>query len=83
MPLYLLGFMSMPRRMEHYANPAWPPYLIVAAIGVVFIAFGILSLIAQLLVSIRHRRENRDLSGDPWNGRRLRLRRPITLRSLR
>ena len=71
MPLYLLGFMGMPRRMEHYGNPAWQPYLVVAAIGVVFIAFGILSLIVQLLVSLRHRRENRDPSGDPWNGRTL------------
>jgi cytochrome o ubiquinol oxidase subunit 1 len=63
--------MGMPRRMEHYDNPAWQPYLVVAAIGVVFIAFGILSMIVQLLVSLRHRRENRDPSGDPWNGRTL------------
>jgi cytochrome o ubiquinol oxidase subunit 1 len=27
MPLYMPGFMDMPRRMEHYANPAWQPYL--------------------------------------------------------
>ena len=71
MPLYLLGFMGMPRRMEHYANPAWQPYLIVAAIGVVFILFGVISLIVQLIVSIRDRRENRDPVGDPWNGRSL------------
>jgi cytochrome o ubiquinol oxidase subunit 1 len=71
MPLYLLGFMGMPRRMEHYGNLAWQPYLVVAAVGVVFIAFGILALIVQLLVSILHRCENRDLSGDPWNGRTL------------
>jgi cytochrome o ubiquinol oxidase subunit 1 len=69
--LYALGFMGMPRRMEHYSNPQWQPYLIVAAIGAVFILFGIISLIVQLLVSIRDRRENRDLSGDPWNGRTL------------
>jgi cytochrome o ubiquinol oxidase subunit 1 len=71
MPLYLLGFMGMPRRMEHYSNPQWQPYLIVAAIGAVFILFGIIALIVQLIVSIRDRRENRDRSGDPWNGRTL------------
>ena len=32
-PLYILGFMGMPRRMQHYDNPAWQPYLIVAALG--------------------------------------------------
>ncbi|MCG6866688.1 MAG: cbb3-type cytochrome c oxidase subunit I [Thiogranum sp.] len=69
MPLYMLGFMGMPRRMEHYGNPAWQPYLIVAAVGAVFIGFGILSLIVQLVVSVQGRQENRDLSGDPWNGR--------------
>ncbi|MFZ0467665.1 MAG: cytochrome o ubiquinol oxidase subunit I [Thiogranum sp.] len=71
MPLYMLGFMGMPRRMEHYGNLAWQPYLMVAAVGAVFIGFGILSLIVQLVVSIRARQENRDLSGDPWNGRTL------------
>ena len=71
MPLYMLGFMGMPRRMEHYANPAWQPYLIVAAVGMVIIALGVFSLIVQLIVSLRHRRENLDLSGDSWNGRTL------------
>ena len=36
MPLYVLGFMGMPRRMEHYDTAAWQPWLIVAALGAVF-----------------------------------------------
>jgi len=71
MPLYALGFMGMPRRMVHYANTAWQPYLIVATIGTAFILVGIVSQIIQLVVSIRHRHAARDLTGDPWNGRTL------------
>ncbi|MCB0880000.1 MAG: hypothetical protein KDC46_13600, partial [Thermoleophilia bacterium] len=40
MPLYLLGFMGMPRRMEHYDVAAWQPWLIVAFVGAVLILFG-------------------------------------------
>ena len=71
MPLYILGFMGMPRRMDHYTNPAWQPYLIIAAIGTAIIALGITFQIIQLIVSIRDRRNARDLSGDPWDGRTL------------
>ena len=70
-PLYVLGFMGMPRRMEHYANPAWQPYLIVAAGGVAVILIGIFLQMIQLAVSIRQRHATRDLTGDPWNGRTL------------
>ena len=71
MPLYVLGFMGMPRRMEHYANLAWQPYLLVAAAGTAIILLGIIFQITQLVVSIRQRHSTRDLSGDPWNGRTL------------
>ena len=71
MPLYVLGMMGMPRRMDHYVNPAWRPYLIVAAVGAFVILFGILFLLIQLFVSIRQRRANLDLTGDPWDGRTL------------
>ncbi|MGA8242319.1 MAG: cbb3-type cytochrome c oxidase subunit I, partial [Desulfobacterales bacterium] len=70
-PLYVLGLMGMPRRMEHYANPAWQPYLIVAAGGVAVILVGILLQLIQLAVSIKQRNATRDLTGDPWNGRTL------------
>ena len=71
MPLYVLGFMGMTRRMQHYANSEWHPYLILAALGAILILIGIGHQLAQLIVSIRDREQNRDLSGDPWNGRTL------------
>jgi cytochrome o ubiquinol oxidase subunit 1 len=71
MPLYVLGFMGMPRRMEHYANTAWQPYLIVAAVGVAVILVGILFQMIQLALAIWKRDAVRDLTGDPWDGRTL------------
>jgi len=71
MPLYVLGFMGMTRRLNHYNNPAWHPYLIVAAVGAAIIMVGIFYQLKQLVVSIMERKENRDLTGDPWNGRTL------------
>ena len=71
MPLYVLGFMGMPRRMDHYANPAWQPYLIFAAIGTAVILIGVICQMIQLYVSIRDRHETRDLTGDLWDGRSL------------
>jgi cytochrome o ubiquinol oxidase subunit 1 len=70
-PLYLLGFMGMPRRMAHYDNLAWHPWLIVAAVGAGVITLGIACQVVQLIVSIRQRHAGRDLTGDPWNGRTL------------
>ncbi len=70
-PLYALGLMGMPRRMWHYANTAWHPYLIVAAAGAAVIMLGIGCQIIQLIVSIRDRHATRDLTGDPWGGRTL------------
>ncbi len=71
MPLYILGFMGMTRRLNHYDNPAWHPLLLVAAAGAGVIALGVLLQIAQVFVSFRKRHENRDLTGDPWDGRTL------------
>ncbi|WP_243359499.1 cytochrome o ubiquinol oxidase subunit I [Fundidesulfovibrio terrae] len=70
-PLYILGFMGMPRRMQHFDNPAWQPYLVIAALGTLLILFGVGCTLMQLLVSIKDRRANRDLTGDPWDGRTL------------
>ena len=66
-PLYILGLMGMPRRMVSYDNINWQPWLIAAAVGVVFILFGILSQIIQIIVSIRDRDKNIDETGDAWN----------------
>ena len=70
-PLYILGFMGMPRRMAHYDNPAWQPYLIIAAVGAVVILLAAVCQIIQLIVSIKARQSTRDLTGDPWDGRTL------------
>jgi cytochrome o ubiquinol oxidase subunit 1 len=70
-PLYILGFKGMTRRMNHYDVPGWHPYLVVALIGAVIIGAGILALIVQLAVSIRDRKQNRDVTGDPWDARSL------------
>jgi cytochrome o ubiquinol oxidase subunit 1 len=71
MPLYVLGFMGATRRMQHYDNPAWQPYFIVALIGALFILAGIALIVVQLVYSIRTRDERRDITGDPWDGRTL------------
>jgi cytochrome o ubiquinol oxidase subunit 1 len=71
MPLYVLGLLGMTRRMQHYADVTWQPYLIVAEVGAVVILCGIVATVAQLVVSIRTRDRRRDATGDPWNGRTL------------
>lgn len=71
LPLYALGLMGMPRRMEHYGKPEWQPWLIAAAVGAALILVGITCLVIQLMVSIRDRRRLADTSGDPWDGRTL------------
>jgi cytochrome o ubiquinol oxidase subunit 1 len=71
MPLYVLGLMGMPRRLQHIADPSWQPLLLVAEAGAIVVLIGILCQIAQLYVSIRTRERRRDLTGDPWNGRTL------------
>jgi cytochrome o ubiquinol oxidase subunit 1 len=71
MPLYVLGFEGMTRRMQHYDVPEWHPWLLVAAGGAAVILVGIGLQVAQLVVSIRQREALRDVTGDPWNGRTL------------
>ncbi|CAM3775913.1 cytochrome o ubiquinol oxidase subunit I [Bordetella tumulicola] len=71
MPLYILGFKGMTRRINHYDDPTWQPYLIVAFIGACFVAAGIGFILLQIFVSIRDRKKNMDLTGDPWGGRTL------------
>ncbi|MFM0340127.1 cytochrome o ubiquinol oxidase subunit I [Paraburkholderia fungorum] len=73
LPLYVLGFMGMTRRLNHYDNPTWHPWLILAAFGAGLIAIGIACQLLQLYVSIRDRNlpGNRDVTGDPWNGHTL------------
>ncbi|HEY5260115.1 MAG TPA: cbb3-type cytochrome c oxidase subunit I, partial [Rhabdochlamydiaceae bacterium] len=71
-PLYILGLMGATRRLDHYdLSTGWRPLFIVAAIGVAVIFLGIGFQVLQVWVSIKHRKQNRDTTGDPWNGRTL------------
>lgn len=71
-PLYILGFMGATRRLDHYnASLGWQGLFIVAAVGVGLICLGIAFQLLQLGVSIWKRHDNKDLTGDPWNGRTL------------
>jgi cytochrome o ubiquinol oxidase subunit 1 len=71
MPLYILGFMGMPQRLQRYYVAGWQPYLIVAEFGALLMLCGIAFLAIQLAVSIRHRVALAISTGDPWNGRTL------------
>ncbi|MCS6095962.1 cytochrome o ubiquinol oxidase subunit I [Shewanella baltica] len=71
MPLYVLGFMGMTRRINHIDNPAWNVWIYLAAVGACIIMVGIILQFIQLYVSIRDRDQNRDTTGDPWNGHTL------------
>jgi cytochrome o ubiquinol oxidase subunit I len=70
MPLYVLGLLGMTRRMQHYDNIGWQPWLVLAAVGAAIILVGIACQIIQLVVSIRDRRHHL-VPGDPWDGRTL------------
>ncbi len=70
-PLYILGFMGMPGRLDRYYVAAWQPYLVVAELGGLLILCGITFFAIQLAVSIRDRAALAISTGDPWNGRTL------------
>lgn len=70
-PLYLLGFMGATRRLDRYQDAGWQPLFVVACVGAFLILAGVGFQILQILVSIRDRNKNRDVTGDPWNGRNL------------
>jgi cytochrome o ubiquinol oxidase subunit 1 len=70
-PLYVLGFMGMPQRLEGYYLAGWQPYLVLAEFGALVILWGIICLAIQLAVSIRDRAALAVSTGDPWNGRTL------------
>lgn len=71
MPLYVLGFMGVTRRMRVFDDPAYQIWFIIAGVGVAVIAVGILAMLIQFAVSIINRDKLRDETGDPWNGRTL------------
>lgn len=71
-PLYILGIMGATRRLDNYdASLGWQGLFIVAGIGLGIIMLGAGLQALQLLISIKDRHKNRDVSGDPWDGRAL------------
>ena len=71
-PLYILGIMGATRRLDSYdASLGWQGLFIVAGIGLMIIMLGVGLQALQLLVSIVKRKEYRDTTGDPWDGRTL------------
>ncbi|XXF09778.1 cytochrome o ubiquinol oxidase subunit I [Pseudomonas sp. D2-3] len=71
MPLYILGFMGMTRRLNQVTNPEWVPWTYVAVCGAALIGLGILCTLIQFAVSIIKRKELADVTGDPWDARTL------------
>lgn len=71
-PLYILGLMGATRRLNTYdPSLGWQGLFIVAGVGVIVILAGVSMQILQLGVSIWQRNKNRDVNGDPWDGRTL------------
>jgi cytochrome c oxidase subunit 1 len=68
-PMFLLGQDGMPRRVADY-TPAdgWQGLNTASTIGAFLIALGVAAFIANLVVSLRHRRPAGD---DPWEGHTL------------
>ncbi|HRJ06343.1 MAG TPA: cbb3-type cytochrome c oxidase subunit I [Candidatus Saccharibacteria bacterium] len=71
MPLYALGLMGAVRRIDSYSDPTWQPFFITSGIGVLIIALGIGLFMLQIIYSVWKRKELRDTTGDPWDGRTL------------
>lgn len=71
-PLYILGIMGATRRLNHYdPSLGWQGLFIVAGIGSLVILLGVALQVLQVAVSIYQRKANRDVTGDPWDGRTL------------
>jgi cytochrome o ubiquinol oxidase subunit 1 len=71
-PLYILGFMGMTRRLDFVdLASGYHPLLVVAAIGAIIIALGVAVQLFGIAVSVLERKKRPDVSGDYWNGRTL------------
>jgi len=70
-PLYALGLLGMPRRTSEYFDPLYRPWTLIAAVGALVVLCALISLVIQLVISIRNRANYRVEVGDPWDGRTL------------
>jgi len=71
MPLYVLGLMGATRAHAALFEHALAALSSSPSRGAILILLGIALTGVQLAVSIRQRELNRDVTGDPWNGRTL------------
>lgn len=72
LPLYILGLMGATRRLDTYdASMGWQGLFIVAGVGLAFIFAGVGFQLLQIVVSFLQRGKNKDVTGDPWDGRTL------------
>lgn len=68
-PFHFLGLMGMPRRIYTYApGLGWELWNLVSTIGVFVLAAGVLTFIANVVVTMRR---PADAPADPWDGRTL------------
>jgi cytochrome o ubiquinol oxidase subunit 1 len=70
-PPYILGFMGYTRRMSHFENTDDQWLFRISLFGTLMIAAGIGCLLMQIIVSVINRKQLRDVTGDPWDGRTL------------
>jgi len=71
-PQYLLGLMGMTRRIYTYpAGMGWSSLNLLSTVGAVTMGLGFLFIVWNILYSVMHRSELRDVTGDPWNARSL------------
>lgn len=70
LPQYLLGLMGMTRRMYTYPSGlGWTSWNFISTVGAFMMGIAFLIIVFNIAWSIRHL--ERDLTGDPWNGRTL------------
>ncbi|MDQ2821140.1 MAG: cytochrome o ubiquinol oxidase subunit I [Pseudomonadota bacterium] len=70
-PPYILGFMGYTRRMSHFDDMSVQWLFQISLVGTLMIAAGIGAMIIQFVVSFMRRKQLRDFTGDPWDGRTL------------
>ena len=71
-PLYVLGLMGATRRLDHYeSSTGYQPFFIMAFLGGLVIAIGVVLQVVQIIASMMQKRRLIDTTGDPWDGRTL------------
>ncbi|HKJ08257.1 MAG TPA: cbb3-type cytochrome c oxidase subunit I [Gammaproteobacteria bacterium] len=64
-PMYLLGFMGMTRRLDYVSHPSWLPLLVLEEVGIGLYCIAAYYQVKQLYVSVRDRHVNR-VGADAW-----------------